>query len=72
MDVMYDNLSLVNEAPGLYEMGYLDELLAWNLLDPVDQFEIDRMEVIYGEQLNRNPFVDYPHLVDLIWLYSID
>ncbi|KFZ26092.1 MAG: Extracellular ribonuclease precursor [Candidatus Izimaplasma bacterium HR2] len=70
MMVMYDNLTLVNTAPGIYEMGYLDELLAWHIADPVSPFELNRMEVIAAEQNNRNPFVDYPHLVDLIWFYD--
>lgn len=70
MMVMYDNLSLVNTAPGIHEMGYLDELLAWHIADPVSQFELNRLEVIASEQNNRNPFVDYPHLVDLIWYYD--
>jgi len=67
MMVMYDELDLVNTYPGLHEMGFLDELLAWHYADPVDDFELHRMNVIYGEQHNRNPFVDYSHFVDLIW-----
>jgi endonuclease I len=70
MMIMYDELELVNTAPGLHEMGYLDELIAWHYADPVDDFELARMEIIYGEQYNRNPFVDYPHFVDLIWSYD--
>ena len=70
MMIMYDELDLVNTAPGVHEMGYLDELLAWHYGDPVDAFELARLEVIFGEQLNRNPFVDYPHLVELIWHYD--
>ncbi len=70
MMVMYDNLDLVNTAPDIYEMGYLDELIAWHIADPVSPFEINRMEVIASYQNNRNPFVDYPHFVDLIWFYE--
>ena len=70
MMIMYDELNLVNTAPGVYEMGYLNELLQWHLDDPVDEFEMNRLEVIYSEQNNRNPFVDYPHLVELIWFYE--
>ncbi len=72
MMMMYDNLELVNTAPGTHEMGYLDELLAWHIADPVSQFELNRLEVIAAEQNNRNPFVDYPHLVDLIWFYTAE
>jgi endonuclease I len=70
MMVMYDELELVNTSPGVHEMGYLDELLAWHYADPVDEFEQARLEVIFGEQHNRNPFVDYPHFVELIWHYT--
>lgn len=70
MMIMYDELDLVNHSPGVHEMAYLDELIEWHLEDPVDDFEMNRLEVIYGAQHNRNPFVDYPHFVELIWFYN--
>ena len=70
MMIMYEELDLVNTAPGIHEMAYLDELLQWHYQDPVDDFELARLEIIFGSQHNRNPFVDYPHLVSLIWFYS--
>lgn len=46
----------------------LDMLLRWNEMDPVSQKEIDRNEAVYAsKQGNRNPFIDYPELVDLIF-----
>ena len=45
----------------------LDMLLRWNELDPVSQKEIDRNDAVQKEQGNRNPFIDYPELVDLIF-----
>jgi len=33
----------------------------------VDSFEINRNNVIYSYQKNRNPFIDHPEYVDLIW-----
>ncbi|WCM63943.1 endonuclease [Paenibacillus polymyxa] len=48
--------------------GMLSTLLEWNQLDPVDDFERRRNEVIYMKyQHNRNPFIDHPEWVDLIW-----
>ncbi len=45
----------------------LDLLLQWNAADPVDEWEITRQERVFGEQQNRNPFIDYPQLADHIW-----
>mgnify|MGYP000753809915 FL=1 len=38
-----------------------------NKLDPVSQKELDRNEVVYGIQGNRNPFIDHPEFADYIW-----
>ncbi len=43
-----------------------DVLRRWNELDPVDQDEIDRNNGIFLAQANRNPFIDYPQLVNYI------
>jgi len=41
--------------------GYLDTLLAWHELDPVDEFEAHRNDLIYEQfQHNRNPYIDHP------------
>ncbi|MFA6890165.1 MAG: endonuclease, partial [Bacilli bacterium] len=48
-------------------LGKLSTLLTWNQLDPVDDFERNRNDVIYGYQGNRNPFVDHPEFADMIW-----
>ncbi len=42
-------------------------LLDWHRNDPVSDKEIDRNQAVYGEQNNRNPFIDYPELVEYIW-----
>lgn len=39
-------------------------LRLWHELDPVDEEERQRNEKIYQVQGNRNPFIDYPQLVD--------
>lgn len=42
-------------------------LMKWHREDPVSQKEIDRNEEIYKIQNNRNPFIDYPDLAELLW-----
>ena len=45
--------------------GELSDLLEWNKLDPVDEEEIRRNDLVYnGIQYNRNPFVDFPSWAD--------
>jgi len=62
MATMYSSLNIESGV-----VGNLDMLLEWNELDPVDEFEMNRNEVIYGIQGNRNPFIDNPEFADLIW-----
>jgi endonuclease I len=47
----------------------LQMLLEWHRLDPVSQKEIARNEAIYSSdyQGNRNPYIDYPELVEYVW-----
>ncbi|MDQ0882022.1 endonuclease I [Peribacillus sp. V2I11] len=47
--------------------GKLSTLLKWNDLDPVDDFESHRNDVIYDWQNNRNPFIDHPEWASEIW-----
>lgn len=42
-------------------------LLRWHMEDPVDEWEIERNESIFQIQNNRNPFIDMPELVSLVW-----
>ncbi|MDH6250543.1 endonuclease I/chitodextrinase [Chryseobacterium sp. H1D6B] len=52
--------------PGL-QTWELNVLLAWNNQDPVSQAEITRNNASYTYQGNRNPFIDNPSYVNLIW-----
>ena len=42
-------------------------MLKWHRQDPVSQKEVDRNNGIQLTQGNRNPFIDYPYLVEYIW-----
>lgn len=42
-------------------------LLDWHRADPVSDKEICRADKITDIQHNRNPFIDYPELVEYIW-----
>jgi endonuclease I len=76
MAVKYDFLILTDD--GLLDesnhytmegvkMGKLSLLLAWHKEDPVDDFERNRNQKIFEAQGNRNPFIDKPEYVHLIW-----
>lgn len=47
--------------------GDIDDLLRWHILDPVSEDEVRRNDIIFSYQGNRNPFIDLPELVALIW-----
>jgi len=42
-------------------------LLDWHRNDPPDDFEMNRNNIIYEWQHNRNPFIDQPELIEYIW-----
>lgn len=58
------NDSVNNSGP---YMGRLSILLKWHQEDPPDAFEMNRNEVIYLLQGNRNPFIDYPEFAELLF-----
>ena len=41
-------------------------LRRWHALDPVDADEIQRNEIVFETQRNRNPFIDMPELANYI------
>ena len=47
--------------------SYLSLLLKWHKQDPVSTWEINRNAKGQSIQKNRNPFVDHPSWVDIIW-----
>ena len=76
-DVNWENRSDVNvsfqreDYPTL-KADILPMLLRWSKNDPVCEWERTRNERAYGEQGNRNPFVDFPNLAEYIWGDSVD
>ena len=52
--------------PGI-QSWELEVLKQWHTQDPVSQREIDRNNAAYTYQGNRNPFIDHPEYVALIW-----
>jgi hypothetical protein len=70
MAVRYNGLSVVNGNPNSEpdgSIGDLSTLLSWNGLDTADDFEMNRNNIIYTWQKNRNPFIDFPTLANYIW-----
>ena len=63
-----DGKSMISTATNPGTLGILQDLLEWNKLDPVDEYEIHRNNLIYENyQGNRNPFIDFPQWADVIW-----
>jgi endonuclease I len=60
---------VIDPATNNYKTWFINMLIAWNNNDPVDLKEIDRNNAIYYNtpQHNRNPFIDHPEYVCLIW-----
>lgn len=65
---LVDNLTATGEA----KLGKLCTLLAWSEADPVDEFEQNRNNKIYEFQGNRNPFIDHPEWISLIYGAACD
>lgn len=68
----WDNHTITNNPLNgtnnqVYEVWYLQLLYKWHNDDPVSDREIKRNNEAYNFQGNRNPFIDYPEYVDLIW-----
>ena len=60
-------VAMTNEGWEEFQPWLRDLLLDWHRLDPVSKKELDRAIEVNKIQGNRNPFIDYPNLVEYIW-----
>ena len=70
-DCEYDTCSSGSYIASEYnpgQMGIIRDLLVWNRLDPPDEWEIHRNNLVYNNYTNnRNPFIDFPQWAEYIW-----
>lgn len=60
--------SYTSSTSNIGYQGLLTDLLNWNHIDPPDEYEIHRNNLLYKNYTkNRNPFIDYPEWADYIW-----
>lgn len=59
-----------NSYPGFSDWS-LHLFLKWHREDPVSDKERHRNEAVYAIQGNRNPYIDYPQLVEHVWGKSV-
>ena len=62
--------AILNNSYPAYESWLVDLLLTWHENDPVSIKETDRNDAIFCVQNNRNPFIDHPEYVGIIWGYA--
>ena len=74
VSTIYENFAPLWNSPMMDNNTYpvwkpwaIDLLLKWHREDPVSEKEEKRCEAVYNIQGNRNPFIDYPELVEYIW-----
>lgn len=61
------NEILAGNAYPAYKTWFLNLMIQWHTQDPVSQKEILRNEAVYAFQHNRNPYIDHPEWVYLVW-----
>ena len=64
----YSSTGYMSSTTKTGKLGILRDLLEWNEIDPVDEYEIHRNNLLYKNFTNnRNPFIDYPEWANIIW-----
>lgn len=51
----------------VFENWVVTMLVNWHNADPVSQMELDRNQAAFEFQGNRNPYIDHPEFVEMIW-----
>ena len=54
-----------------FHQWFVNLMLKWAAQDPVSQREIDRNNAVYARQNNRNPFIDHPEWIPMIWTSTL-
>ncbi|OIP84701.1 MAG: hypothetical protein AUK44_01750 [Porphyromonadaceae bacterium CG2_30_38_12] len=74
ISTIYEDFASLWQSPMMNNNTYpvwkpwaIELLKKWHQQDPVSAKELKRNETIYSIQNNRNPFIDYPDLVNYIW-----
>lgn len=69
LDEVYDESEVrMSTETKAFSMGVLSDLLNWHRMDPVDEYEIHRNNLLFKNYTNnRNPFIDFPEWVEYIW-----
>ncbi|MET6756878.1 endonuclease [Pseudoalteromonas sp. NCIMB_1079] len=61
------NVVLNGSSNQVFESWVVAMLLNWHNSDPVSQMELDRNQAAFEFQGNRNPYIDHPEFVEMIW-----
>ncbi len=69
---LHNNMYGENYSLNGTSFGDIKVLLQWHQEDPVDDFEIQRNDVIYEHQGNRNPFIDNEQWFNSIWSHFME
>ena len=59
------------DYPTLKKWAY-ELYIKWAKEDPVNELEVKRNNAVYKIQGNRNPFIDFPNLMEYIWGDSVN
>lgn len=63
----WDSPQLAGNSYPCFSSWSVSLLMKWHREDPVSEKEINRNEVVYAWQKNRNPFIDHPELAEYVW-----